>query len=253
MSVQAMAWAWDVQGLSASEKLVLLAIADHADDEGVAFPGIARISTKTGLSRRAIIGIIGRLCEKDLLGKRRRYRGVESKGGRTSSLYQLRLGAAGAHNRLSAADDRLSAAGAPHEPSVEPSVEEKYGTAARPRPPQAAQAEEKPDPTPLPSKPTAQQTSTRKPVTRIPDDWEPDAASREWIESFGVTVEQAKPAIIEFCTYWQGRSQKRADWQLAFRRNGRVESTLLRIAPSAPQQAASAPADYHRMIDMSQL
>lgn len=71
---------------------------------------------------------------------------------------------------------------------------------------------------------------TRTSPTRIAADWEPDATSVEWIESHGVTLSQARPAILEFRDYWSSRSTRRADWQRTFRNNGKVEVSLMRLA-----------------------
>ena len=54
MSVTVMAEVWRLD-LPPLRKMVLLAIADHAHDDGTkAFPGVARIVYKTGISRRAV-------------------------------------------------------------------------------------------------------------------------------------------------------------------------------------------------------
>ncbi len=75
----------------------------------------------------------------------------------------------------------------------------------------------------------ADEEQPRKTPHRIPADWQPDAATRKWIADFGVTDSEAQPVITEFRQYWQGRTQKRTDWQLAFRRNGRAEGALVRL------------------------
>ena len=71
--------------------------------------------------------------------------------------------------------------------------------------------------------------ASRAVPSRCPPDWEPDAKSREWIESFGLSVEEARPAIIEFREYWSNRTTKRANWQRSFNKNGKVEGTLIRL------------------------
>lgn len=53
------AWAVD---MPAGEKLVLLALADCANDEGRCWPGIASLSRKTGKSERSLQGAIKALC-----------------------------------------------------------------------------------------------------------------------------------------------------------------------------------------------
>ena len=61
MSVRVMAWVWD-QDLPTSQKMLLLAIADHADDDGDnAWPSKARLAKKVGLSENRIRQMLRRL------------------------------------------------------------------------------------------------------------------------------------------------------------------------------------------------
>lgn len=69
----------------------------------------------------------------------------------------------------------------------------------------------------------------KTPPHRMPADWKPDADTLAYIHAFGVTDTEAQPVITEFRQYWQGRTQRRSDWQLAFRRNGRAEGALIRL------------------------
>jgi hypothetical protein len=53
---------------ASSMKLVLLAIADHANDEGEsAYPGLTRLERKTGLSRQGILDVLSALKYNGLL------------------------------------------------------------------------------------------------------------------------------------------------------------------------------------------
>ena len=65
MSIEALSWAWQQTGIKPTEKLTLLAIADHADELGKnAFPSCSRLARKTGLAEatvhRAIKSLAGR-------------------------------------------------------------------------------------------------------------------------------------------------------------------------------------------------
>ena len=64
---------------------------------------------------------------------------------------------------------------------------------------------------------------------RITEDWWPDKTAIAWIQSFGLTIEQATPVIFEFRTYWLQRSQRRKNWSLALMRNGIAENSLIRM------------------------
>ena len=52
---------------ASTAKLVLLAIADHANDEGGAYPGYTRLETKTALSRQGLADTIDALEYNGLL------------------------------------------------------------------------------------------------------------------------------------------------------------------------------------------
>jgi len=61
------------------------------------------------------------------------------------------------------------------------------------------------------------------------EDWWPDKTAIDWIQSFGLTIEQATPVIFEFKQYWLQRSQRRKNWSLALMRNGIAENSLIRM------------------------
>jgi DNA-binding MarR family transcriptional regulator len=67
MSVQATTWAWN-QSTTTTEKLVLLALADHAWPDGThAYPSVGRLARMTGLTERSVRRAIAGLIEKDLI------------------------------------------------------------------------------------------------------------------------------------------------------------------------------------------
>lgn len=68
MSFRAIKWAWQ-QEISSSEKLVLLALSDHANDRGFAWPSVRKISEKTGLSERTVQYQLRSLEESVLIQK----------------------------------------------------------------------------------------------------------------------------------------------------------------------------------------
>jgi hypothetical protein len=91
MSIQAIAWAWAIR-TTPTRKLVLLALADHADHNGECYPSLARIATHTGLSER---GIRIALREMEADGTITTKHG----GGARASVYRLPLH--GSENALS--------------------------------------------------------------------------------------------------------------------------------------------------------
>ncbi len=70
---------WDREDLSSTQKLVLLALADWANDEGLCWPSINRLATKASLTSRAVQKTIRSLEEagfikrEEVLGKGNRY------------------------------------------------------------------------------------------------------------------------------------------------------------------------------------
>ena len=87
MSITAMNWAWGLS-LSLIQKLVLMALADAADDEGMCWPSVATISRKCCVSRRTVQRTLQTLVDSDLLHAEPRFRGDRS---RSSNRYRLSL------------------------------------------------------------------------------------------------------------------------------------------------------------------
>lgn len=91
MSVKAMNWAWTRQGLKASQKLVLLKLADHANDDGLCWPGKGSLCDTCGMSKRALDGILHYLADQKLISVERR-RGVDNERRNETNAYQLHIG-----------------------------------------------------------------------------------------------------------------------------------------------------------------
>jgi hypothetical protein len=60
MSLRIMTRVWDVQ-LPHADKLLLLALADNANDEGLCWPSVATLARKAGMDERTVQRAIGRL------------------------------------------------------------------------------------------------------------------------------------------------------------------------------------------------
>lgn len=75
---------WHIEELEPSTKLVLLSICDNANDEGVCYPSIDKIVSKTSLSRPTVIKNISKLIDYNYILK---YQRATKKGGRYSSVY----------------------------------------------------------------------------------------------------------------------------------------------------------------------
>ena len=89
MSILAMTWAWGLTGLDQPQTLVLLALADTANDAGVCWPSQAEIGRKARMSDRSVRTHVRALEGLGLLHVERR----ATTSGRKSNIYQLNVGA----------------------------------------------------------------------------------------------------------------------------------------------------------------
>lgn len=87
MSVKALTWAFE-QPVSATEKVVLLALADHADNSGLCWPSIALLMQRAHVGERTVQRAVQSLEQGGFLVRERRHR---ENGSDTSNLYRLRL------------------------------------------------------------------------------------------------------------------------------------------------------------------
>jgi len=117
MSGEAITAAFFLEGLSPTETLVLVAIANYANEEWQCFPSKGRIQQMTKLSARAITNSLASL---EAAGIIRREARIRSNGSQTSNLFTLHLGgASGAPTPLQPVPPP-GAGGAPPEPEKEP-------------------------------------------------------------------------------------------------------------------------------------
>jgi len=117
MSIKCLAWAWG-EKLPPLSKLILLAIADHADDTGYAWPGIKGVAEKCGLSRRTIQRNLNVLTDKGIITVKPRTR---PDGSATSNSYQVNMGGASAcHPPASESHPLMSPLSPPHANSDAP-------------------------------------------------------------------------------------------------------------------------------------
>jgi len=86
MSVQAISMALKVRGVSPSEKLLLLVLANFADEHNRSYPSHRRLADDTGLSERTILSAFKSLEAKKLVSRQERRR---ADGSRSSDLVTL--------------------------------------------------------------------------------------------------------------------------------------------------------------------
>lgn len=70
MSVKVMSWVFEQTELAGMEKLVMLALADHCSDDGVAWPSVERIALKSSVSKRTAQRTLKALEAADWLARK---------------------------------------------------------------------------------------------------------------------------------------------------------------------------------------
>lgn len=74
MSFRATAWAWEQQGMTATMRLVLLCLCNHAHEKtGICWPKQADIATETGFSPRTVRDALAALEEANLILRKARF------------------------------------------------------------------------------------------------------------------------------------------------------------------------------------
>ena len=106
MSIAAMNWAW-TQQLAPTIKLVLMSLADAADDHGICWPSVPTVARKCCVSTRTVRRVMQTLLARGLLVAAQRYR---SDGSCSSNRYRLLLGGG---DNMSPAPDRGDTAPCP--------------------------------------------------------------------------------------------------------------------------------------------
>jgi DNA-binding transcriptional ArsR family regulator len=74
MSIEALNWAWEQPVAKAANKLVLLALADHANGDGECWPSMKRIADRSDISARHVSRAINELVDLGLVEKANRRR-----------------------------------------------------------------------------------------------------------------------------------------------------------------------------------
>lgn len=113
MSIRAMVWAWE-QDTSATETLVLLALANCADEDGDCWPSMRYLTAHTKLTPRCIQLCIRRLENEGCVVTTPR---CDDSGRSRSNIYRLRMDGGGRVNVMHPGVNVMHREGEPHAPS----------------------------------------------------------------------------------------------------------------------------------------
>ena len=197
MSVQAMTWAFGARGLTPSEKLVLLCLANYATKDLQAWPSQETVAEETELSPRTVWSALKSLEAKEVIRRKRRFR---SDGTRTTDIFTLNLAA-------SVFDQARETTRNPCEDQSQ-SLHEPLATVAT-----LTSFEPPLEPPEEPNPPVVPPRGER--ARRLHDDWEPDRQDIERAKAAGLTEQEIERAAIEFRNYWlakAGSAARKLDW-----------------------------------------
>ena len=138
--MEAINWAINILCPSPGAKLILVLLANYADEDGECYPGQERISKQASMSVRAVRDNIGKLEEFGLIERVIRQR--KDGRGRTSDLYRLNL--TKTNRQISPVEqttNRQISHDQPAESAEEPSVEPLVRTLPSEGAPDGAEAE----------------------------------------------------------------------------------------------------------------
>jgi len=225
MSRAARDWAWSRRGLTPAQRLVLLALAERANDLGDScFPSLRQLELMTELSRRgitkALSGLDGRLIERDRGGPRR------------PTSYRLLLAVPTEDERPSEDVEPSSLPVGREQRSLGNSVpvgreqgsqgrEHSSPPAGNRVPPNRHKnrhrTESEPsvcgdDTAPRPKRPT----DRRRRATPIARDWRPGERVFAWAATRGMTRTWVEAQIDEFLVYWTDTGEARKSWDATF-------------------------------------
>lgn len=238
MSRVARDWAWSCQGLTPAQRLVLLALAEHADENGTScFPSLGLLERLTELSRRgitkALSGLDGALIERDrggpgratnyrlLLssqsGARRVAEGREQ-GSLGNAVPEVReqssLSGPGEHsslgNRVPKGRELSSRGRELSTPSVGNTVPpnrqlNRHRTVSEPSLSSDADAD-----------PLTRTANGRGKATPIAPNWRPGERVFDWAAKQGMTREWVQAQVDEFLVYWGDTRERRKSWDATF-------------------------------------
>ncbi|MFV8385984.1 helix-turn-helix domain-containing protein [Vibrio parahaemolyticus] len=91
MSVKIMSYVWDIPAFKGSDKLVMLCLADFANEDGFCWPSIETIARKSGVSISTVKAVLKKLASEQWLTKKNQFKKIDGKSVRASNQYLLHV------------------------------------------------------------------------------------------------------------------------------------------------------------------
>ena len=242
-------WVWKQNIKPATHKLILLAMADRADEYHCCYPSIARLERDTGLDRKTIQKGISNMIACGLLS---------DTGKRVGSTNKVRVLRMNIGEEQSQKRDDLQADNHPKNGNVPKNGnnpkngtlnDPNFGTLNDPKngmqnhpieppneslPPSGVSARATAAPSPeipdLPPEPPPPAKPKRK--QPLPDDFAVTDAMRSWFaeQGFGFALQGEHE---RFCDYWRGRGEPMKDWEAVWRNWMRKAADFVKAKPQA--------------------
>jgi hypothetical protein len=209
-------WAWRCRGLTPAQRLVLLALAERADDNGEScFPSLGQLEHMTELSRR---GITKALAGLDVCWIER-----ERGGPRRSTSYRLLLSGPSENERPFEDGEHSSLGnGVPWgREQGSPGREHSSTLVGNTVPPNRHRNRHRTESEPSVCGDDAAHAKKRtannsRKATPIPRDWRPGDRVFDWAANRGMSRTWVEAQIEEFLVYWGDTGERRKSWDATF-------------------------------------
>ena len=241
MSVQAMTRALALKGVTASEKLVAIVLANYANERGEAWPSQRTVAEESCLTPRTVRAALATLESKGIISRKVRAR---EDGSRSSDLicFEWAEEAPVTGGEIASGGGEMVSGGVGK--SFPGGGEMVSGLTSY--------------------EPTTEPTRGKKPPlvppggSRLHEDWEPDGHDIARAQEAGLTEQEIERAAIEFRNYWlakAGSAARKLDWGRTWHnwvlRDGagrRGGGAGVASRPARPGGGGQGPADFASIV-----
>ncbi|UHD15031.1 DnaT-like ssDNA-binding domain-containing protein [Thiocapsa bogorovii] len=262
MSRAARDWAWDCRGLTPAQRLVLLALAEHADEAGDCWPSLSRLAARAEVDRRTVTRCLAALEARGLIQRTR------SRPQRT--LYSLAVGASPAQAPIRDEETAWGSEPIPLDDGRAIVLDPLDPTGPNPRtggdtpldrgrqhPGDLSRSEASCPPN---RHMNGHGTVSKSPSSRrdpgvshdipkrrpdparpIPPDWGPGARVLSWAAKQGIARDWVQEQVQEFVAYWTDAGSHRTSWDATFIQ--RLQTLQARTTQRPPHEPTGRLAD----------